>query len=100
MGNNMYVDLDSLKELRGELSEALGRFNKSFNDLEQGVIALTSKDFIGGGSQIFKEKFESQTKPTLEEVKKDTNNAIEYMDNQVVRFNSTLDRVDEISSGR
>ena len=100
MEQQIYVEMESLKQLRGELDAALSNFTKSFNELEQGITALTAKDFIGQGAQLFKENFESKSKPTLEEVKRDTNNAIEYMDGKIGSFQTTLNKVDDIASGR
>ena len=95
----MYVDMVSLKELREELEIALGNFNKSFNDLESGINALTQKGFIGEGAQVFKQTFEGQPKAIMEEVKNDTKNAINYMDGKIAGFEKTSQAIEDISAG-
>lgn len=98
MGESMYVSMGSLKELKGELEIALTNFNKSFNDLESGINGLVQKGFIGEGATTFKNTFEGQPKAALEEVKRDTQNIIDYMEGKIGAFDNTLNRIDDIAS--
>lgn len=99
MANEMYVTSESLKSLREELDNALANFTKSFNDLEAGIDALTQKDFIGGGALEFKKSFEGQPKSSLEEVKTDTRNIIDYMDGKIQSANKMFNQIDDIATG-
>lgn len=98
MANEMYVEMGSLEQLRGELESALANFTKSFNDLESGINALTQKGFIGEGAVAFKQSFEGNPKAALEAVKKDTRSTIDYMDGKIVSFRNALNRIDDIAS--
>lgn len=98
MANEMYVEMGSLEQLRGELETALTNFTKSFNDLENGINALTQKGFIGEGAVAFKQSFEGNPKAALEAVKKDTRSTIDYMDGKIASFRSTLNRIDDIAT--
>ena len=99
MANSMYVNMNSLKGLRSELETALSNFSRSFSELETGINSLTQKGFIGEGAVVFKQTFEGQPKTILEEVKRDTRNAIDYMNQKIVSFERTGQEIDNISAG-
>lgn len=99
MANEMYVEMGSLKQLKAELETALNNFNNSFNELESGINALTQKGFIGEGAVAFKQSFEGQPKTSLEEVKRDTRNTIDYMESKIASANQMFNNIDDIASG-
>ncbi len=100
MANEMYVEMGSLNQLKGELEDALSKFEQSFNDLENGIDALTKDGFIGEGAQEFKMSYMDKSKGTLESVKTDTRNIISYMDEKIASFRKTLDIIGDIATGR
>lgn len=101
MSEAMYVEMGSLNQLKAELEDALSKFERSFNDLENGIDALTKDGFIGEGAQEFKMAYLDKSKGTLESVKTDTRSIISYMDEKIAGFRKTLDTISDIaSSGR
>ena len=98
MAHEMYLEMESLEQLRGELENALVNFTKSFNDLENGINALTQKGFIGQGAIEFKNSFEGNPKAALNAVKKDTQNAIDYMDGKIAGARQMLNNIDDIAT--
>ena len=98
MGESMYVTMESLRQLKRELEEALTNFNKSFSDLESGINGLVQSGFTGEGAQTLKNTFEGQPKASLEAVKRDTQNIIDYMEMKIGAFDRTLNSIDDIAS--
>ena len=99
MANEMYVEMGSLEQLKAELETALTNFTNSFNNLENGINALTQKGFIGEGGVTFKQSFEGQPKTSLEEVKRDTRDTIDYMERKIASANQMFNNIDDIASG-
>ena len=97
MANESYIVEGDVKALLQKFEEAYGQFNSSFNELENGINALTQKSYYGTAAIKFKESFQGQPKDALDAVKNDTRNAIEYLERETGIITRGMNEIDEIS---
>ena len=82
----IHVTKEDLTNMISELENAIEKFNKSFNALEEGMVSLTSKGFTGDAAETLMVKFNGAVKPNLESVRAETTRVLDYMKEQSTKF--------------
>ena len=92
------VKSDSLDELTDELYTAASNFGRSFDELDERLTTLTSRGFTGEAADALMQKYNSSVKPKLQEVKKQTDQATNFMEDKGLGFKKLSSKMEDIAN--